>query len=161
MRLKNKIYKNGFGMIEVVIGSSIISLVMFSMASVVNISAKLSSENSNNNKAVFLIEEGVEAVKIMRDSSWQKISSLTPGTNYYLNFNGTTWATTTTNTFVDGVFERKFVLSSINRDATSQDIVTSGGSVDTETKKLTVSVSWRFRNATTTKSVSTYITNMF
>lgn len=160
MKIKNKFCKNGFGMIEIVVGASIISLLSFGMATATQVSLRLSSENSNNNKAVFLIEEGVEAVKIIRDGSWSNISSLSTGTSYFLNFNGTTWLSTTTNAFIDGTFERKFQLDDVYRDA-DQDIVTSGGTLDPGTKKLTVSVSWNFRNSTTTKSVPTYITNMF
>lgn len=156
----NKKNKGGFGMIEVVVGASIISLVAFSVASVATISTRLSNENANNTKAAFLMEEGVEAVKIMRDASWVNISSLNTTNDYYLTFNGLNWATTTSNVFIDGVFERKLRLEGVNRDA-NQDIVTSGGTLDPDIKKITVSVSWRVRSATTTKSISTYLTNMF
>ena len=60
-------------------------------------------------QAGFLLEEGVEVVKFFRDTSWLNISGLTAGTFYYLQFDGTKWATTSSNIFVGGVFERKFV----------------------------------------------------
>ncbi len=151
----------GFGMIEIVVGVSIISFALFGLATVGQISIRLSEESSNNTRTAFLLEEGVEAVKIMRDTSWQNISALADGNDHYLNFNGTTWATTTADTFVDGLFERKFKLSGVNRDASSQEIVASGGVSDSGTKKLDVSVSWRSQTGTTTKTISTYITNLF
>lgn len=160
--MKNRIIKiSGFGMLEIVVGVTIISLALFGLVTVAQISMKVSEETVNNTKSAYLLEEGVEAVKIMRDTDWTNIASSTPGTYFYLNFNGTTWSTTTSNALVDGMFERKFVLQNVNRDEISQDIVSTGGVLDENTKKLTVLVSWKFRNSTTTKSISTYITNLF
>ena len=98
--------------------------------------------------------------KIFRDTSWTNISAPVTGSSYYLTFNGTSWATSTTNTYIDGVFERKIVLSDVYRDA-NDDIVSSGGVLDTGTRKATVTVSWYEKTATTTKSISTYLTNIF
>lgn len=152
--------KLGFGALEIVIGSAIISSVFLGLFTVASSALRSLNMNQSETKAVFLIEEGVEAVKILRDNSWTNISNLTAGTNYYYNFNGTTWESTLTNTFVDSKFERKFVLADVYRDA-NDDIVTSGGALDTGTTKLTVTVSWPSRGTTVTKSVSTYITNLF
>lgn len=152
-------FKNGFGLIEVIVGVAIISVSFLGLMSVANLSFKILQKSSNNIKAGFLLEEGAEAVKIMRDSGWSNISSLSNGVNYYLNFNGATWLTTTTPVYADNIFERKFVLSDVYRD-TNDDIATSGA-IDTGTKKITISVSWKEGGNTATQSFSTYITNLF
>lgn len=151
----------GFGLLEIAIGISVISLSIFSLTVVSNLALKLTEESARNTQASFLLEEGVEALKILRDSSWSaNIASLTPGTTYYFSFTNHNWQATSTNIYIDGIFERSFFLHDVNRDI-NDDIVSSGGIPDPDTKKITVSVSWRFRNSTTTQSVSAYITNLF
>ncbi len=155
---KEKLNK-GFGLIEVVVGAAIISVSFLGLMSVANLSFKILEKSSNNIKAGFLLEEGVEAVKIIRDSGWNNISSLSNGVNYYLIYNGATWTTTTAPVYVDNIFERKFVLSDVYRDI-NDDIATSG-TIDAGTKKITISVFWKEGGSTITQSFSTYITNLF
>ncbi len=160
--VKHKNYKinnSGFGLIEVVIGAAIISISLFGMVSMFSKSIQISREVGKKVQASFLLEEGVEAVRIMRDSSWSNISSLSNSTDYYLVFSNGSWATSTMNTFIDGKFERKFVLSNVYRD--SNDDIATSGTLDTGIKKITVSVSWFGKNSTTTESVSAYLANLF
>lgn len=150
----------GFGLIEIIIGSAILTVSLVATSTYFQKTLQLNQDSGKTVQASFLLEEGIEAVKFFRDSSWTNISGLTAGTYYFLQFDGTKWATTSSNIFVDNAFERKFVLNNVSRDA-NDDIVASGGTNDPETKKVTVSVSWLGRNGTTTKTISTYITNIF
>ncbi len=150
--------KNGFGLIEVVVGAAIISIAFLGLMSVANLSFKILQKSSNNIKAGFLLEEGAEAVKIIRDSGWNNISSLSNGVNYYLNYNGVTWATSTTLVYVDN-FERKFVLNEVLRDA--NDDISPSGVVDPDTKKVTISVFWKEGGSAVVQTFSIYITNLF
>lgn len=150
--------KNGFGLIEVVVGAAVISVAFLGLMSVANLSFKILQKSSNNIKAGFLLEEGAEAVKIIRDSGWDNISSLANGTSYYLSFNGATWATSTTPVYVDN-FERKFVLSEVLRDA--NDDISSSGAADPDTKKVTIFVSWQEGGNAVIQTFSTYMTNLF
>jgi len=152
--------KSGFGLLEIIVGIAVISISIFGITSVSAISLRAINEALNNVKVSFLLEEGVEAVKILRDTSWLlNIAPLISGDNNYLNFNGSTWQTVSVNTFIDSKFERKFILENVLRDA-NYDIANSG-TLDTNTKKFTVLVSWRERTGTTTKQISGYITNIF
>jgi len=152
-------FKKGFGLIEIVVGTSIISVAFLGLMSVANLSLKVLQKSSNNIKAGFLMEEGVEAIKIIRDDGWNNISSLSNGVNYYFDFDGISWTATTTSSYIDDIFERKFILNNVERDA-NDDIVVSGAN-DPNTKKITIYVSWKENNGTTTQSFSTYITNLF
>jgi len=158
-KTKKEKLNQGFGLIEVIVGVAIISVAFLGLMSVANLSFKILEKSSNNIKAGFLLEEGVEAVKIIRDSGWSNISSLSNGVNYYLNYNGTTWATTTTPVYMDNLFERTFVLNDVSRDI--NDDIADSGTVDPDTKKITISVSWKDGGGTITQSFSTYITNLF
>lgn len=159
-KILNKHRSKGFGLIEIIIGSAILTVSLIAISTYFQKSLQLSQDSGKTTQASFLLEEGMEVAKFFRDTSWQNISGLTVGTSYFLQFDGTKWATTSFNVFVDGVFERKLVIDNVARDA-NDDIVSSGGTDDSGTKKATVSVSWLGRTGTTTKSISTYITNIF
>lgn len=152
--------KSGFGLLEIIIGIALISISVFGITSASAVSLRVMDDALNNVKASFLLEEGVEAVKMLRDTSWSlNIVPLVSGNSNYLNFNGLNWQTTSLNTFIDDRFERKFVLENVLRDV-NYDIAESGA-LDANTKKFTVSVSWQEREGTTTKQISGYITNIF
>ncbi len=145
---------------EIVIGLSVITLFLFGVLAVARLSARLSQENANNIKAAFLLEEGTEALKILRDAGWTaNIASLAVASDYYFSFNNSQWQADASDVFIDGIFERKFRLENVYRDG--QDRIADSGSLDPNTKKVSLSVSWRQRSATTTKTISTYLTNLF
>lgn len=152
--------KSGFGLLEIIVGITLISISVFGITSASAVSLRAMDDALNNVKASFLLEEGVEVVKMLRDTSWSlNIAPLVSGNSNYLNFNGLNWQTTSLNTFIDDRFERKFVLENVLRDV-NYDIADSGV-LDANTKKFTVSVSWQEREGTTTKQISGYITNIF
>ena len=152
--------KSGFSILEIVIATAIISISLFSLMAVSRISLEIVQQSANRVKAGFLLEEGVEAIKILRDSGWSaNIAPLSAGAVYYLDFNNNTWQATTTNIYIDGILERSFRIEDVYRD--SNDDIASFGFLDSGTKKVSVSVSWKEKTGTTTKSISTYITNLF
>lgn len=153
--------KRGFGLIEIVIGGAILSVALMGISSYYQQSLKVSRSTALLTQGSFLLEEGLEVAKFFRDMGWTNISTPATGTVYYLSFNGTNWATSTTNTYVDSIFERTITLDDVYRDGTTDDIVSSGGNLDTGTRKVTATVSWWDRTATTTRTVATYMTNIF
>lgn len=156
--------KKGFSLIEVLVACTILSVSILSLISASTKGVQVSRQALRQTQAVYLLEEGGEAVKSMRNDAWNNISSLTIGTTYYLSFNSGTgkWTTTTTANSIDSIFTRTVVLSTVNRDITNDDIVSSGGTVDTLTKKVSVTVSYTLPNNTTsTKTLSFYISDIF
>jgi len=154
------VLKSGFGLLEIIIGVAITATFIFTAMEVSRFSLRLSEATIRKAKTAFLLEEGIEAVKFLRDSGWDaNIGSLTGGTNYYLNFDGSKWQATTTNIFIDEVFERKFILNDVNRNA--DDDISDFGNPDPDTKKISVSVSSQGRTGTSTEQISAYITNLF
>ena len=150
----------GFSLIEAIVGISIFSIFIFSVMLASQLSQRTASESVRNIQTSFLLEEGVDTIKILRNTSWSaNIASLVFGTNYYFNYNGTTWVSSPANVYVDGIFERKFVLENVYRDAS--DDIASSGTLDVGTRKATVNVSWLGRSGTTTKNAVFYLTNLF
>lgn len=160
---KNITPRLGFTIIEIVLGIGMLTMFLVTNTYYFKKILDLSQETTRSIQSGFLLEEGIEAVKILRDTSWAtNIKPLTPGIKYYLLWTGSTWSTTTQPQVIETVFTRSFTLSSVNRDG-SDNIVASGGSPDAGTMKVVVDVAWtsKANRATSTKSVETYITNLF
>lgn len=154
-----KEFLKGFGLIEIVVGAAVLTMVMLGISNFYQQSLRVSGRTTQFIQASFILEEGVEAARILRDKDWSVFAGTSTGVDYYLIFAGSTWATTTTNTFIDSTFERKIVFSDVYRD--TNDDIAGSGTLDVNTKKITVTVSWRNKSATTTKSIETYFTNLF
>ena len=161
MKNLNKNLNSGLTLVEVLIATSIILVFLLAFSSVHNLYLKTAFSNGEIIKATELAEESLEVVRFLRDSSSNtNIAPLSLGTGYYLVFEGGEWQVTTTEALVDSLFERVVTLSAVYRDA-SADIVSGGGTLDPGTLMVVSSVSWSRGGATTTKSISTYITNIF
>jgi len=140
---------------------AVIVIVLTGIITVYPVLFRVSLGTVDQAQAALLLEEGVEAVKIMRDTNWtNNIATLTASTTYRLSFSGGTWTTSVTNTFIDGIFDRTIAVYDVYRDG-SDNITTSGGVLDPDTRKLTVFVSWWNQGATTTRTISTYVTKLF
>lgn len=157
--------QKGFSLIEVVIASAIIAAVLSGLTWVSQTSFRMVSDSTLEARAYFLLEEGVEAVRVLRDQSWS--SNLAPATSritFYPVFTGGNWTLSTTDPgLIDGVFSRRVIFSDVYRKTADDDIVDitapDSKALDPGTKKMTLRVSWG--PVTKEKSLSTYITNVF
>lgn len=150
----------GFTLLEILIGASIITASFLGVLTVFDRLTGASRQMVELTQAGFLLEEGLEAARIWRDNSWANLGDWPAGTEYYLTWSGSKWATSTANVFLDGQFERKIKLTAVSRDGNS-DIVSAGGTDDPNTKLMTITVAWSASGATTTKTLSAYFTNLF
>jgi hypothetical protein len=156
-RVKNvSRYTRGISVVEIIIATGIISLFMIYISQSYANFVYLSAANIAKIQASFLLDEGVEAVKTIRAESWSKIPM--SGT-YYLYWNTNRWSATSTPRLVDNIFLRTLVFSSVNRDASFN--IASGGTGDSDSRKVDLSVAWLDKGATTTKSISMYVFNIF
>jgi len=159
--MKKNIYKQkGFMIIEVLVAASIIAMSVLAASNVAQKSVNVSRQAFHSAQAAFLLEEGAEAVRIYRDNAWSNISGMTIGSDYYASFSGGTWIFSTTPSTIDR-FTRKIVVSDVYRDSTSQDIVSSGGVLDTGTKFVTITVSWYQGSVLVSKTLQFYLADIF
>lgn len=157
---KNKL-KSGITLVEVLIAAAIILIFLLALFGAHNLFLKAAFSSGEVIKASTLAEEGLEAIRFLRNSSWNaNIEQLLLDTDYFLTFTAGTWSTSTSYTLIDNIYERKIRLSAVYRDANS-DIVASGGTVDPNARLVISSVSWLYKGATTTRSISTYITDLY
>lgn len=145
--------------VEILVAVSIIVVSVLAAMTVAQKSISVSRQAFHTTQATFLLEEGAEAVRILRDNAWTNISDLSAGANYYLNFSGSTWILEETANTV-GIFTRTISLANVNRDNITKDI-SSTGTNDLGTKLITVTVSWPEGGVTITKTLQFYIMNIF
>jgi prepilin-type N-terminal cleavage/methylation domain-containing protein len=157
-------FKKGFGLVEIIVAVFVFSIVLGSLISASNMYISGAEENLKSTKGAYLAEEGIEAVKITRDANWANISALSNNTNYYLYFDTSSstnniWKATSTASLIDSIFTRTFKLEAVYRDSDGR-ITLSGGILDPNSKKVSVSISWPSKSTTTTKVLSTYIADI-
>ncbi len=150
-------FKRGVALVEIVIGAAIMTVGILAINVSFNTYMQYALANQKNVEAANLLAEGQEVVSLIRDKGWNNIAKLSTTTTYYLTFS-TDWATTTTPTYVDGVFLRSFTVTDVKRDL--NDRIASSGTYDPYTKLITVNVDYFQGHSTTTKTISAYITNI-
>lgn len=149
----------GFGILEIVIALALISLSLFALVNVLAIASRAVDESIHQDQAAFLLEEGFEAAKIIRDSGWSNISFLALNTPYYLVFSGGAWQFTATPQTIDGIFQRTVVFGPVFRD--ENDNIAASGTEDVNSRKITIGVSWNERGVARNIEAVSYITNLF
>ena len=155
-------FKKGMSLVEVVVAVFVFSVILSSLVIASNLYLSGAGDSLKNTQGAYLAEEGIEALKIIRDTGWVNFTAISTSTtpNHYLYFNtaSSTWKYTDTAT-TSGAFIRKFNIADEKRDSITGDVSTTGV-YDQYTKQVTVSVSWLSKTGTTTKSLSSYITNI-
>jgi len=153
--------KNGFGVVEIIVATTVIGIVLASLAQAGSASFSLARRSSDRTEAAFLLKEGVEATRFLRDKSWSaNINNLSQNQDYYFLFSGSDYQfTASAQPFLSGKFQRVARVFEVKRNAQSD--IDSVGTVDLLTKRFEISVSWFSGGATTTESVEFYLTNLF
>lgn len=153
--------KRGFGTIELLVAVTLVTVVMSAALSVSNSALEARAQGMQNAQATLLLTQGAEAMRLIRDSGWATTSALTLNQTYYPFYDGVMWKLlNATSSMVDGTFDWRIRLNSVQRDA-GKRIVTSGGTVDPDAKLVTVTVAWKGRNGTTTRMLPIYLINIF
>lgn len=151
----------GIALVEVLIGSAIISVGILALSTSYATYVNYALSNQKNVQASYLLEEGLEAITFLRDKGWSaNITPLSTSTTYYISWNGTYWATTTTAQYVDGQFLRSISMGDVRRGSNDR-ISTTTGTVDPNSKQITVTIDYFQGHATSTQVMSTYISNIY
>lgn len=150
-------YKKGFGLVEIIIVTAIVTTALVGFLQTEVLSVKLLRNERENLEATLLAQETIEAVRSTRDESWtNKIATLINGTTYYPVIQSGKWVLTTTPPPpVNGKYTRLVVFGEVRRNA--QDQISPTGAVDAGTRRVTSRVTW----GSPTKQIElvTYLTN--
>ena len=148
----------GIVMVEIIVVITVISISLLALISVSKKAVQVSRNSLNKIQASFLLEEGVEVIKIIRDNDWDNISNLSFNSDYYLSFSSGSWSLSSSANLIDN-FTRIITVENVNRD--SNDDIAVSGTIDPGTKLITVSVSWPDGNQTINESLQFYLLNIF
>lgn len=113
-------------------------------------------------QALFLLDEGTEAIRFMRDEGYTtNIEPLVGSGEFYIEPITNGWTSTTTNNLIFGKYTRTVELTEVYRRNSDDDIVpdTSGDpkTLDPGTTKLLVTVRWGSNEIRATS----YVTDMY
>lgn len=159
--MKHAAHNKGFFLVEVVVAAAVIATVLIMLLGAVQNSVEASQRSLERSQVSYLLEEGGEAVKALRDNAWSTVA--TNVTNYYLTCaslgTSMTWslsATTTGNLCTTGSFVRTVTIGSVYRNG-ADDIVTTGGTLDPLSKKVTIVVTWSTPSGSKSESLEFYL----
>lgn len=153
--------KKGASLVEILIASSVITLTLVVLISVYSMVAKFALSNVRVLKATVLVEEVTEVLGYMRDAGFNSnIASLVDDTTYRVYWDGTVWTIITAPVLLEERYDVSFALSPVYRD-TNFNVISSGGTLDNNSRKVVITVAWREGVATSTKSAETYLFNVF
>ena len=149
-------------MVEIVIASSIISLVLVVIVNVYGLVERHALSNIKVLKGTELVEEGVEVMRFLRDSGWTaNIASLQICSTYRLCCEeGVPWSIGVSAPLIENKYDRTITLANVYRDS-NFNVVSTGGTLDAGSRKVAVSVFWSEGSGTTTRTAEAYLFNTF
>ena len=112
-----------------------------------------------NLEVAYLVEEGYEIIRHIRDENWTTLSAVPINATRYLSVSTTTRAIATSPEVIDTDFRRSFKLQSVYRNS-NDDIVAAtapGATLDSDAREVEVSVAGP--NGTTT--FEAILTNLY
>ncbi|MCH7828738.1 prepilin-type N-terminal cleavage/methylation domain-containing protein [Patescibacteria group bacterium] len=168
--LEHRNYSRGISIIELLVVIMIIGVAISASISFSTFSLRTASLFKQTTQASFFAKEYVEALKNYRDNTgwtdddpgnnYDGLGQVTTGVSLHLELSGDTpprWQLLLGQETL-GIFTREVVVDLVERDA-ADNIVESGGTLDPQTKKVTVTVFWEERQRTHDIQVTTYLTN--
>lgn len=149
--------QRGVSVIEVLVGVAILGFAAIFLVQAFNLFFTNGALVRQTTKAAFLATEGMEMVRFARDDDWNTIDGLTNGTDYAPVVSGGAVSFTTTPEVIDGTYTRVIEFSALSRNG-DDDIVASGGTVDGDSRHVTVTISWGSGRTLVLRGI---VTNLF
>jgi len=152
----------GFTIIEIVVVIAIITTVFIAILSFFVFDAKVAEREQMRIKAISLAEEAMEAVRSFRDNTdWDinGVGILNVNTDYGLAVSGMGWDIVLGDENINS-FTRSIIFENVSRDLNDDiESIYNISNDDSDTKKVTVIVSWIDRQGSASESLKTYFTN--
>ncbi len=134
---------------EILVAVVLAGIIIGGIALSVGSSVSTGVQTKESSKAIYIIQRVFEEVKMLSESNWIAIycppSGSCPGSKGSSNrFYISNWTIQNgeSSMIIEGVeYRYYFYIENVNRDS-QQNIVTSGGTEDPSTQKITVTVSW-------------------
>lgn len=146
--------QSGQSVLELMIAMSIFVLVVSGIMFLVLDAQTANRQGGERTQASFFTQEAFEAAQSIANQGWR---NLVDG-DYGLDNSSGLWAWSGNSNVFDQ-FTRRITISSVSRDGNG-DIVATGGDLDFDTKKVTVSTIWNFTTSRPSEvTLETLLTN--
>ena len=153
--------KRGFGLLEVVVSIAITSVLAVSFVTLLSYSKSLSRHNLDVLKAELYLIETVEQIRELEHSSWTTLDTTVcehPAKCHVEESSGA-WIIVSGGEELDSKFERALYINDVYRDqaAFPNTLVTSGGVLDPDSKKILVQLKWINTSGSHSKEIEIYV----
>ena len=158
--MKHKLSSNqsGITLVEVIVALAVVLTAGIGLLQLASFQTKAATLASQETRAYFLADEGIEATRIVRDKGWSNLGNLQNGTSYYPVIQGGTWTLSTSSPGPINGYTRFVTLYQVFRDANGN--IAASGAADANTRRLKIQVQWTPEGGgTQTISLETYLTN--
>jgi len=147
--------RKGIGLIEIIIASAVISIGLLAIISFLIFSRGVTFQVGKQTEAVSLAEEAIEAVRSIRDEAWSSVST---GGTYYPVISANKWTLAAIDPGpINGLYTRTVTIGDVFRDGS--DNIAGSGSLDSDTKKVTATISWSESGRSKQVVIETFISN--
>ena len=113
--------------------------------------------NEHQSQATSLASEAMEAVRFVRDDNWDTFAALDTQLDFH-PVAGIGW-TLQSGCENIGVFQRCVNINQVYRDDVTGDPVDSGGTLDSDSRKVIVEITWTDNNRNHDYNIESYLTN--
>jgi type II secretory pathway pseudopilin PulG len=158
----------GFGMIEILVAVTVGIVLFLGLQQYLNISLTYANRDTNKTEALYLAKSMLEQARAVRDENWGSIfnPSIDANGKYHFINDGTVspdkWKTQA-GTLVSGKYTMWLKNYEVSRNDTNKDINTDpyaiGVSIDSNTLKITASISWNERGSAKQIDLFEYLAN--
>jgi len=159
---KYGLWSKGMSLVELLVVVAVVTVGLVYLLGIFSFSLRISGSEKELVRANLMAQEAIEGVRNFRDGTdWEiaGVGTLATSTSYHLEKSGSPpkWALVLDEKTTDG-FTQKIVFEDVKRDLNS-NIVESGGDFDSDTKKITVTVSWIERGKSKQIELVAFLTN--
>ena len=137
---KNKMLnKRGFSVVEIIIAAAIFTLTVGAFVLASEVLRELAANNVERTEAALLLEEGAEAMLILRDFSWEaNVAILETDSLYYLYWDGSSYQMSEEEVVINQSYLRRVTLYEAHRNASGTYV--ESGTVDPDTRRVLIEI---------------------
>ena len=156
----------GFGIVEALIGITIAALLLSAFTTLIWQTIKINNANAKDFKATMYLQELIEISRDLEQTSagWQTLAntSCNSSSPCYPVVSGSDWTLVSDpskQTLENNTYTRWLIIENVQRDPITNEIVTSGGVDDPNTKKVKAEINWNNGFQDKVMKLETYVYN--
>ena len=153
--------KSGQSLIEILIAMAVGIITILAAVTVLTLMLRISKQDVSFQTAAFLEQEVVDNLLVTSERDWQEVANTSEDKQYHLETTETRGVFVikegTETVFIDGVDYIYYLeIDPVKRD--DDGAISSSGTDDPSTKKVKLSVTWKFQGDDEISTVTKYIT---